>query len=148
MASLTERHCLGFCMVLFIRALWVRAPAYLAGQTERSKLKLLSRGEERSPLKYIINVLLSDFEYFIKKKVGLSTRIWISILGKPKLLSKGQTFGTKSAKNYCHVGTLETFHLWNLATSVKAQRSTFGLSTNHVTGFPSPLNQPVKCEDP
>ena len=101
--------------------------------------KLLSRGEDRSPLKYIISVLLSDSKYFIEKKFGLSTRVWISILGGPKLLLRGQTLGAKSAKKCCHVGILEAFHLWSLAISVKAQRSTFQLSTNHVVGLPSPL---------
>ena len=36
-------------------------------QTERPNPKLLSRGGDRSSLKYIISVLLSDFEYFIEK---------------------------------------------------------------------------------
>ena len=97
-----------------------RASTHLAGQTERLNPKLLSRGEDKSPLKYIISVFLSDFEYFIKKKFGLLTRVWISILGRPKLLSRGQTLGAKSAKKCCHVDTLEAFHLWSLATSVKA----------------------------
>ena len=68
--------------------------------------KLLSKGEDRSPLKYIVSVLLSDSEYFIEKKFGLSTRVWVSVLEGPKLLSRGQTLGTKSAKKCCYVGTL------------------------------------------
>ena len=43
----------------------------LAGQAERPNPKLLSRGEDRSLLKYIISFLLSDSEYFIEKKFGL-----------------------------------------------------------------------------
>ena len=112
----------------------------MVGQVERQNPKLLSKGEERSPIKYIISVLLLDSKYFIEKKFGLSTRVWISILKGPKLLLRGQTLSTKSAKKCCHVGTLKAFYLWSLATSVKAQRSTFGLSTNHIVGFPSPLD--------
>ena len=48
----------------------------------------------------------------------------------------------------CHVGTLEAFHLWSLATSVKAQRSTSRLSTNHIAGFLHLSNRLAKCEDP
>ena len=126
----------------------MRASAHLAGQSERSNPKLLSRGEDRSPLKYIISVFLLDSEYFIKKKFGLLTTVWVFVLGGPKLLLRGQTLGAKSAKKCCHIGTLEVFHLWSLATSVKALRSTFGLSTNHVAEFPSPLNRSAKCEHP
>ena len=113
--------------------------SHLASQVERPNPKLLSRGEDRSPLKYIISVLLLDSEYFIEKRFGLSTRVWISVLEGPKILLKGQTLGTKSVKKYCHVGTLEAFHLWNLATIVKAQRSTSWLYTNHGARLPSPL---------
>ena len=84
----------------------VRASSDLAGQPERPNPKLLYKGEDRSPLKYIISVLLSDSEYFIEKKFGLSTRVWVSVLEGPKLLLGGQTLGAKSAKKYCHVGTL------------------------------------------
>ena len=115
------------------------ASSHLAGQAERPNPTLLSRGEDRSALKYIINVLLLDFEYFIEKNFGLSIRVWVSILGGPQLLSRGQTLGAKSAKTCCHVGTLEAFRLWSLATSVKAQRLTFQLSTNHIVGLPLPL---------
>ena len=54
----------------------------------------------------------------------LSARIWVSVFDAPKLFPRGQTFGAKSAKKCCHIGTLEAFHLWSLVTSVKAQRST------------------------
>ena len=118
----------------------IRASSHLVSQAERPNSKLLSKGEDRSSLKYIISVLLLDSKYFIEKKFGLSTRVWVSVLGGPKLLSRGQTLGAKSAKKYYHVGTLEAFHLWNLATSVKDQRLTSWLSTNHVAGLPSPLN--------
>ena len=126
----------------------VRASSHLAGRTKRPNPKLLSRGEDRSSLKYIINVFLSDSEYFIEKNFDLSTRVWISIFDAPKLFSRGQTLGTKNAKKYCHVGTLEAFHLWSLATSVKAQRSTSWLSTNHIARFLHLSNRPAKCEDP
>ena len=63
---------------------------------------------------------MSDYEYFIEKEFGLLTRVWVSVLGGPKLLSRGQTLGAKSVKKCCHVGTLEAFHLWSLATNVKA----------------------------
>ena len=63
--------------------------SHLISQAERPNPKFLSRGEDKSPLKYIINVLLSDFEYFIEKKFGLSTRVWVSVLEGPKLLSRG-----------------------------------------------------------
>ena len=54
----------------------------LCCQDERLLLEFLSRGEERSPLKYIICILLLDFEYFIEKKFGLSTRVWIFIFAQ------------------------------------------------------------------
>ena len=65
----------------------LRASSDLAGQAERPNPKLLSKGEDRSPLKYIINVLLSNSKYFIEKKFGLSTRVWVSVLEGPKLLA-------------------------------------------------------------
>ena len=126
----------------------LRASSHLAGRTERSNPKLLSRGEDRSSLKYIISVLLSNSEYFIEKKFDLSTRVWISVFDAPKLFSRGQTLGAKSAKKCCNVGTLEAFHLWSSATSVKAQRSTSRLSTNHIARFLHLSNRPAKCEDP
>ena len=46
------------------------ASSHLTGQTERPNPKLLSRGEDKSSLKYIISVLLSNSEYFIEKKFG------------------------------------------------------------------------------
>ena len=74
----------------------VTASSHLAGQADRPNPKLLSKGEDRSPLKYIISVLLSDFEYFIEKKFGLSTRVWVFVLGGPKPLSRVQTLSAKS----------------------------------------------------
>ena len=73
-----------------------------------------------SGLKYIMSVLLSHFEYFIKEKFHLSTRVWVSILEGSKFLPRGQTLDAKSVKKCYHVGILEAFHLWSLATSVKA----------------------------
>ena len=125
-----------------------RASSHLAGRTERPNPKLLSRGEDRSSLKYIINVLLLDSEYFIEKKFDLSTRVWVSIFDAPKLFSRGQTLGAKSAQKCYHVGILEAFYFWSLATSVKAQRSTSQISTNHIVGFLHLSNRPAKCEDP
>ena len=77
-----------------IQYLW--GSSHLAGQVQRSNPKLLSRGEGRSPLKYII--FLSDFEYFIEKKFSLLTRVWVSIPKGPKLLPRGQTLSAKSVK--------------------------------------------------
>ena len=124
------------------------ASSHLVGRTERPNPKLHSKGEDRSSLKYIISVLLSDSKYFIEKKFDLSTRVWVSVFDAPKLFSRGQTLGAKSAKKCCHVGTLEAFHLWSLATIVKAQRSTSRLSTNHVAEFLHLSNRLTKCEDP
>ena len=76
----------------------LRGSLHYVGQLERSLSKLLLRGEERSPLKYIKSGILSNFEYFIEKKFHVLTRVWISILGGPKLLPRGQTLSTKSAK--------------------------------------------------
>ena len=76
----------------------LRASSDLAGQAERPNPKL-SKGEDRSPLKYIISVLLSDFEYFIEKRFGLLTRVWVSVLEGSKLLSRGQILGAKSVKS-------------------------------------------------
>ena len=123
----------------FLFQSYLTASSHLVSQAKRPNPKLFSRGEDKSPLKYIFSVLLSNFEYFIEKKFGLSIRVWVFVLGGPKLLSRGQTLGAKSAKKCYHISTLEAFHLWSLATSVKAQRSTSRLSTNHVVGFPSPL---------
>ena len=92
-------------------------------QIEKPLPKLLSRGQGRSPLKYIMSVLLSYFEYCVEKIFGLSTRVCVSILNGPKVLARGQILGAKSAKMCCHVGILEAFHLWTLGTSVKAKRS-------------------------
>ena len=64
------------------------------------------RGEKKTPLKYIMNVLLLDFEYFIEKYLTSRQEFGFSIIG------------TKSTKKYCHVGTLKAFHLWTLGTSV------------------------------
>ena len=74
----------------------IMAFSHLAGPTERPNPKLLSRCEDRSSLKYIISVLLSDSQYFIEKTFDLSTRVWVSIFDAPKLFSRGQTLGAKS----------------------------------------------------
>ena len=90
----------------------MRGSSHLAGQARRLSPKLLLRNKGRNPLKYIMSVVLSDFEYFIEKGFHLLTKVFFFILRGPK-----------STKKYCHVDTLEAFHLWSLATSVKAQRS-------------------------
>ena len=68
-------------------------------QVEMPNPKLLSKGEDRSPLKYIINVLLSDSKYFIEKKFGLLIKVWVSFLEGPKFLSRGQTLVPKVPKS-------------------------------------------------
>ena len=98
-----------------------RGSLHCATQAERLLPKLLSRGEWRSPLKYIMSIFCQILSISLKK-FGLSTRIWVSILSVPKFLLRVQTLGAKSAKKYCHVGILKAFHLWTLCTSVKAER--------------------------
>ena len=98
-----------FVMIVFYTTL--KASSHLVGQAERPNPKLLSRGEDISPLKCIISVFLSDSKYFIEKKFDLLTRVWVSVLGGPKLLLRGQTSSAKSTENCSHVGTLEAFHL-------------------------------------
>ena len=93
----------------------LRGFSHYAIQVERPLPKLLLRGEGRSPLKYIMSVLLIDFKYFIEKIFGFLTRVWVSILCVSKHLLRGKNFGTKSAKKCCHVGTLKAFYLWSLA---------------------------------
>ena len=99
-----------------------RGSSQYAAKVERSLPKLTSRGEGKSPLKYIMNILLLDFEYFIEKKFHFLTRV--SILGVSKLLLRGQTLGAKSAQKCCHVGTLEAVYLSSLVTNMKAEQST------------------------
>ena len=120
------------CMWLRIQEF--RDSSHYAAQAYRPSPKLLSRGEGRSPFKYIMSVLLSHFEYFIEKMFNLSVRVWVSILGVPKLLPRGQTLDAKSTKKCCHVGTLEAFHLRILATSVKVKR-------------PDSHSPPIKLQD-
>ena len=62
---------------------FLRAYSDLADQAERPNPKLLSKGEDRSPLKYIISVLLLDSEYFIEKKFGLSLEFGFPFLKDP-----------------------------------------------------------------
>ena len=109
---------------MFIMERSIRGSSHYASQVKRSLPKLLLRVEGRSPLKFIMSVLLLDFEYFMENKFHFLTRVWVSILRESKFLPRGQNLDAKSAKKCCHVGTLEAFHLWSLATSVKAHRST------------------------
>ena len=71
-----------------------------------------------------MSVLLSKFKYFTEKIFDLSTRVWISILIVPNPCREVEFLVPKVPRKHCHVGTLEAFHLWSLATSVKAARST------------------------
>ena len=68
-----------------------KGSSHYATQVERPLCKFLLRSKGRSPLKYIMSVLLLDFEYFIEKKLCLLTRVWLSILGVPKFLLRVQT---------------------------------------------------------
>ena len=52
----------------------------LCCQAKRLLPKLLSKDEGRSSIKYMLSVLLLDFEYLIEKMFGLLARVWISIL--------------------------------------------------------------------
>ena len=110
------------------------ASSHLAGRTERPNPKL-SRGEDKSSLKYIISVLLSNSEYFIEKSLTSRLEFGFPFSMHPNSSQEAKLLVPKSAKKYCHVDTLKAFHLWSLATSVKAQRSTSRLSTNHIVGF-------------
>ena len=92
----------------------------MADQVERPNPKFLLRGEDRSSLNILSMHFCHILSILLKKRFGLSTRVWVSVLGGPKLLSRGQTLGAKSVKKCYHVGILEAFHLWSLATSVKA----------------------------
>ena len=74
----------------------VRGSSHYVVQVERLLFKLL-QGKGRSPLKYIMSVLLLDFEYFILKKFDLLARVWVS-LDVPKLLLRGQILEAKSTK--------------------------------------------------
>ena len=123
----------------------LRGSSHYTTQVKKPLSKSLLRGKGRSPLKYIMSVLLLGFEYYTEKKYYLSTRVWISILRGLKLLPRGQILGAKSAKRYCHIGTLETFHLWILATSVKAQRFTSYSPPIKLLDF---FHLLAKCEDP
>ena len=82
-----------------------------------------------------MNIFLSNFEYFIEKKFDFSTRVWVFILNVPNLYPRGRTHSTKSAKNCCHVGIVEVFHLWSLNTSVKAKKLTSKVSKLLIKGF-------------
>ena len=61
----------------------LRASSDLANQAERSNPKLLSRGEDRSLLKYIISVLLLDSEYFIEKSLTSRLEFGFPLLEDP-----------------------------------------------------------------
>ena len=89
-------------MSKMVEALNRTAFSHLVSQAKRPNSKFISRGEDRSPLKYIINVLLLDFEYFIEKKFGLSTRVWISVRGGPKFILRGQILRAKSVRKCYH----------------------------------------------
>ena len=73
------------------------ASSHLASQAERPNPKLLSKGEDRSPLKYIINVLLLDSEYFIEKRFGFLARVWIFFLEDQNSCREVKPLAPKSA---------------------------------------------------
>lgn len=60
----------------------------------------------------------------MKKMFSSSVRLWVSILIRTKLLSRGQTLGAKTSKKYCHVGIFDTVGLSTLGPCVKAERTT------------------------
>ena len=72
-----------------------------------------------------MSVLLSNFEYFIEKKFGFSTRVWVFIFSMLKLLLRVQTLGAKSNKKCCYVGILKAINLWTLGIGVKVERPNF-----------------------
>ena len=76
-----------------------RASSDLAGQAERSNPKLLSRGEDRSLLKYIISVLLSDFEYFIEKSLTSRLEFGFRFLEDPNSYPKVKFLAPKVPKS-------------------------------------------------
>ena len=61
----------------------LRASSHMAGQVKRPNPKLLSRDEERSPLKYIINIFLSNSEYFIEKNLASRLEFGFPFLEDP-----------------------------------------------------------------
>ena len=76
-----------------------KGSSHYAIQAKRPLSKLLSRGEGRSSLKYIMSVLLSNFEYFIKRKFGLLTRVWISFLVCPNPCQEYKLLAPKVPKS-------------------------------------------------
>ena len=61
--------------------------SHYAAQAERPLPKLLLGSEGRSSLKYIMNVLLLDIEYFIEKMFGVA-RVCVSIMSVLQLLPR------------------------------------------------------------
>ena len=97
----------------------LRGSSHYASQVKRSLSKLLSRGERKNPFKYIMNLLLLDFEYFIQKKFHLSAIVLVPFLVGPNSCQEAKFFMPKVPKSIA-MNTLEAFHLWSLATNVKA----------------------------
>ena len=77
----------------------IRGFSHYAAQTKKPLSKLLLRGERRSPLKYIMSIFLSNFEYFIEKMFGLYTRIWISFLVCPNSCQEAKLLVPKMPKS-------------------------------------------------
>ena len=68
-----------------------RSSLHLAAQVKRSNSKLLSRGEERVHQNILLDSFNQILSILLKKKFGLSTKVWVSILRRPKILARGQT---------------------------------------------------------
>ena len=100
----------------------LRGSSHYAAQVERQLPKLLSRGEGRNPLKYIMSVLLSDFEYFIEKSSVSQLEFGFPFSVCPNSCREVELLAPKVPIS-CHVGILKAFHFWSLATSMKAKRS-------------------------
>lgn len=75
------------------------------------------------------------FEYFIEKKFGLLTRVWVFIFIVPR-----HTLSTKTLQKCCHVGTFGTFYLKTLASSVKAREAKLSLFPNEIVEFSCPFD--------
>ena len=76
-------------LMLDERFLELRGSSHYAGRVQSFLPRLLSRGEGRSPLEYIMSVFLLDFEYFFEKMFGFLTGVWVSILEGSKFLPEG-----------------------------------------------------------
>ena len=72
---------------------------HLAGQAERPNPKLLPRGEKRSPLKYVGNVLLSDSKYFSEKSLASQLKFEFMFLEDQNSCREVKLFVQKVSKS-------------------------------------------------